>query len=96
VINNEQGNDSVGSGAELVPAEITGGELDVIASRLVEQARVEGIALTGEGSIRKARRWEPSAWRSDSPVARPLPVGLPGLCGISGTGQGVRIEFSVS
>jgi len=51
VINNEQGKDFVGSGAELVPAEITGGELDVIASRLVDQARVEGIALTGEGGL---------------------------------------------
>jgi len=51
VINKEQGKNSVGSGAELVPAEITGGELDVIASRLVDQARVEGIALTGEGGL---------------------------------------------
>lgn len=28
-----------------------GGELDVIASRLVDQARAEGIALTGEGGL---------------------------------------------
>lgn len=36
---------------ELVPASLVGGELDAIASRLVDQARVEGIALTGEGGL---------------------------------------------
>lgn len=39
------------SGVELVPAEIACAELDVIASRLVNQARAEGIALTGEGGL---------------------------------------------
>ena len=35
----------------MVPAASMGGELDVIASRLVAQARAEGIALTGEGGL---------------------------------------------
>lgn len=39
------------SGRELVPSAVLGGELDVIASRLVDQARAEGIALTGEGGL---------------------------------------------
>lgn len=38
-------------GRDLVPAAVLGGELDVIASRLVDQARAEGIALTGEGGL---------------------------------------------
>ena len=35
----------------LVPASGVGGELDVIASQLIDAARAEGIALTGEGGL---------------------------------------------
>lgn len=39
------------SGAEIVPAVTPGLGLDVVANQLVEAARTEGIALTGDGGL---------------------------------------------
>lgn len=39
------------SGAEIVPAATSGLGLDVVAGQLVEAARTEGIALTGDGGL---------------------------------------------
>ena len=50
--NDDRNDDETNAGAGgLVPASGVGGELDVIASQLVDAARAEGIALTGEGGL---------------------------------------------
>lgn len=50
-MNNEISESRSPTGSELVAADVVGSELDLIASRLVDQARAEGIALTGNGGL---------------------------------------------